>query len=262
MTTVQDIYEFVKALAPEAMAESWDHVGLLCGHAEREVTRVLVALDPFAPVCREAKALGAQLLLTHHPAIWKLDTVSDVTEQGRNLLYLIENGIAAINAHTNLDCAPGGVNDCLAAALGLTQVEVLDPVGTDVLGRPYGLLRTGLVTEQSPEEFVSYVKQALGCDGLRYADGGRAIRRVAVGGGACADALSRVAACGCDAFVTADVKYNGFADATALGVTLIDAGHFQTENPVCPYLAEQVQKQFPNLKVFLSKVHADCIKFA
>ena len=135
MRTVREIHNFLQTLAPEYMQESWDHVGLLCGRTNAPVTRILVALDPFAAACEEARALGAQLLVTHHPAIWELPAVNDTTAQGRNLLFLIENGIAALNAHTNLDKAPGGVNDCLAAALGLTEVAVIDPEGTDAQGR-------------------------------------------------------------------------------------------------------------------------------
>ena len=86
MTTVQDIHEFLKTLAPERYAYDWDHVGLLCGRADRPVTKVLIALDPFADACREAKEVGAELLLTHHPAIWSLSAVNDATEAGRNLL--------------------------------------------------------------------------------------------------------------------------------------------------------------------------------
>ena len=153
------------------------------------------------------------------------------------------------------------MNDCLAAALGLTEVAVIDPEGTDAQGRPYGLLRRGSIAAQSPADFACFVRQALDCPGLRYADGGRKIRTVAVGGGACAGELARVAELGCDAFVTADVKYNAFADAVALGVTLIDAGHFETENPVCAVLAQKLRMQFPEIEVFASKTHADPIRF-
>ena len=261
MRTVREIHDFLQTLAPEYMQERWDHVGLLCGRTNALVTRILVALDPFAAACEEAKALGAQLLVTHHPAIWELPAVNDTTAQGRNLLFLIENGIAALNAHPNLDKAPGGVNDFLAAALGLTEVAVIDPEGTDAQGRPYGLLRRGSIAAQSPADFACFVRQALDCPGLRYADGGREIRTVAVGGGACAGELARVAELGCDAFVTADVKYNAFADAVALGVTLIDAGHFETENPVCGVLAQKLRTQFPEIEVFVSKTHADPVRF-
>ena len=89
--TVRDIYNYIQTIAPEYMAMEWDHVGLLCGRMDREVSKILVALDPFLSVCEEAKALGCELLVTHHPAIWKLDTVNDQSISGRALLYLIEN---------------------------------------------------------------------------------------------------------------------------------------------------------------------------
>ncbi len=262
MITVQTVYDFLKTLAPEYMAYEWDHVGLLCGRSDRPVEKVLVALDPFLHVCREAKELGCQLLVTHHPILWKLDAVNDSTITGRDMLYLIENGISAINAHTNLDCAPGGVNDCLAARLGLEQVQVIDPLGTDEAGRAYGLLRGGVISATEPEAFVQQVKTALGCEGVRFVPGKDPVTKVAVGGGSCGDSLHRIHALGYDALVTADCKYNLFADAAELGITLIDAGHFQTENPVCGALAAKLQETFPDLEVILSKIHKDCIKFA
>ena len=115
-------------------------------------------------------------------------------------------GICAVNAHTNLDCAPGGVNDELAAVLGLRDVTVLQPSGTDAQGRPWGLLRGGETDEQPLAEFLQTVKRALGCPGLRYVDGGKPVRRVAVGGGSCADGMHEALEAGCDTFVTADVQ--------------------------------------------------------
>ena len=262
MVTVQTVYDFLKTLAPESMAYEWDHVGLLCGRSDRPVEKILVALDPFPAVCREAKELGCQLLVTHHPILWKLENVNDTTITGRDMLYLIENGISAVNAHTNLDCAPDGVNDCLAVRLGLEQVEVIDPMGTDSEGRAYGLLRGGVISATEPTDFVQTVKTALGCEGVRFVAGNRPVTKVAVGGGSCGDSLYRIHALGYDALVTADCKYNLFADAAELGITLIDAGHFETENPVCSVLAEKLQAAFPDLEIILSKIHKDCIKFA
>ena len=134
MATVKDILDCVQALAPTYMKESWDKVGLNCGHFNAPVTKVLIALDPFAEVCKEAREIGAELLVTHHALIWQPGFVTDETAWGRNTLYLIENGIAHINAHTNLDCAPGGVNDTLAEALGLSGIQVISPAGIDENG--------------------------------------------------------------------------------------------------------------------------------
>lgn len=261
MATVKDILNFIETIAPTSMKEDWDHVGLNCGHADRQVKTVLVALDPFRDVCQEAKEIGAELLVTHHALIWEQGFITDQTEQGRNTLFLIENGIAHINAHTNLDCAPGGVNDTLAAKLGLGDIQVIDPQGTDDQGREWGLLRCGNVTEQSLEQFLGTVKESLGCKGLKYVDSGKPVSKVAVGGGACAGFLKQAAAAGCDTFVTADTRYNQFWDAKAMGINLIDAGHFHTENPVCAVLAQKLQAAFPEIRAVLSQNHTDCADF-
>ena len=258
MTTVADILKFIETIAPRSMKESWDNVGLNCGHRDREVTKILVALDPFTHVCREAKEFGAELLVTHHALLWSPGFITDADPQGRNALFLIENGIAHINAHTNLDQAPGGVNDVLANTLGLENVQILNPVPGEV---PYGLIRMGDAQPQSLEAFLSTVKQNLRCDGLRYVDGGKPVHKVAVGGGSCSGAMYEVAAAGCDTFVTSDIKYNGFWDAKELGLNLIDAGHFHTENPVIPVLAAKIAAAFPEITVKISETHIDCAKY-
>lgn len=261
MATVNDILFCIQGFAPAYMAEDWDHVGLNCGHLHAEVNKILVALDPFMDVCREAKEFGADLLVTHHALIWTPGFVTDADEQGRCTMFLIENGIACINAHTNLDCAPGGVNDILAKTLGLSDISVINPNGIDEKGRPWGLLRIGSVAEQTIPTFLSHVKSTLKCEGLRYVDSGKAVTKVAVGGGACGSELRQAAAAGCDTFVTADIKYNQFWEAKNLGINLIDAGHFHTENPVCNYLAQKITLAFPEITVKISENHTDCAKF-
>ena len=262
MTTVHDILMYLEALAPASMKLEWDNVGLLCGKIDQPVRKLLVALDPFEHVCREAAEINADLIVTHHPLIFQpVQAVTDETDVGRSILLLASHSISAINVHTNLDCAPGGVNDVLAQVLGLQDIQVINPTGTDAQGCPWGLLRQGAAEQQSLEAFLSRVKKALGCPGMRYVDASRAVRRVAVGGGACAGELQAVANAGCDTFVTADVKYNQFWEAQELGINLIDAGHFYTENPVCPVLAAALQDRFPDVQVVMSEKHTDCAKF-
>ena len=254
MATVADILQFMETLAPRNLKMDWDNVGLLCGSKSSAVTKVLVALDPFEGVCREAAEIGAELIVTHHPLIFQAPTaITDETSIGRSIQLLCRHGISAINAHTNLDIAPGGVNDVLAAKLGLENIATVDPEG--------GLLRMGEVTAQPLADFLDSVKKNLGSLGLRYVDGGKLVRKVAVGGGSCAGAMLEAVDAGCDTFVTADVKYNQFWDAKDLGLNLIDAGHFHTENPVVAVLAEKLQAVFPEIDVKISETHADCMKF-
>ena len=145
MATVADILKFVETLAPRSMKMDWDNVGLNVGRANKEVKKILVALDPFTHVCEEAKDWGADLLVTHHVLIFRPGFITDATAQNRNVLYLIENGIAHINAHTNLDLAQEGVNDVLAKCLELENIRIIHPMGVDDQGREWGLLRSGEV---------------------------------------------------------------------------------------------------------------------
>ena len=263
MATVADILQYIESIAPPYMAESWDNVGLLCGRKDQEVKKILVALDPFRNVIEEAIEEKADLIVTHHPIIFmdQIKALNEDTETTRNLLTLVEHRIAAINAHTNLDLAPGGVNDILAATLGLGDVEIINPEGTDEQGRPYGLLRCGTVKEQNLSDFLAVVKESLRCDGLRYVDSGKPVRKVAVGGGSCADCMFDAAAVGCDTFVTSDVKYNQFRTAFEQRLNLIDAGHFHTENPTMPVLTAKLREAFPDIEVKLAENHWECMKF-
>ena len=256
MTTVADILKYIETLAPRSMKMDWDNVGLLCGTKSAAVTKILVALDPFEAVCKEAADIGAELIVTHHPLIFQAPkAITDETSIGRCIMQLCRHGISAINAHTNLDQAPGGVNDVLAQKLGLENVQIIDPKDG------VGLLRCGDVTEQPLENFLASVKENLNCTGLRYVSSGKAVRKVAVGGGSCAGGMLEALNAGCDTFVTADIKYNQFWDAHDLGLNLIDAGHFQTENPVVAVLAGKIAAAFPEIEVKISEIHADCMKY-
>ena len=262
MTTVRDLYNALFAFAPASMKYDWDNVGLLCGHFDAPVDTVLVALDPRPDVIDEAKKVGAQCIVTHHPLNFDAPrAINDESYTGRCILALAEAHIAAINLHTNLDVCPGGVNDVLAETLGLADVSVLDPIGQDAQGRPYGLIRTGMVQAQSLAAFAAFVRSALGCPGLRFADAGRPVRRVAVGGGSCGGAIDEVLAAGCDTLVTADLKYNHFEEAKYRGLNLLDAGHFETENPVCAVLARILREALPELTVLRAQDHKDETQF-
>lgn len=255
MTTVTDVMNYMENLAPHAMQMDWDNAGLNCGSPNAPVKKIMVALDPFEHVCREAADWGADLLLTHHPLLFRpVSALTDDSAINRGLMTLIRHNISHFCAHTNLDCADGGVNDALAAVLGLENISKVD-------GDSMGLLRRGEVPEQSLEDFLDTVKTQLHCDGLKYCASGKAVHKVAVGGGSCADAIPAVIAAGCDTFVTADVKYNQFWNAREQGLNLIDAGHFHTENPVVAVLAAKIAAEFPEIEVKISETHWDCVKF-
>ena len=250
MITVQQVEQSLFDWAPRHLAESWDTVGHLVGDPGREVHRILVSLDITEQVVQEAVDGGFDLIVSHHPVMnctWHpVQTLRTDDRQGRILTKLAENRISAICMHTNLDAADGGVNDVLAEKLGLTRIS---PLTEEKIGR-IGTLKC----EIPLVEFTHSVIELLGCNGLRYVDAGRPVHRVAVGGGACGCYIPQAIAAGCDTFVTSDLKYNDFLDTE--GLNLIDAGHFPTENVVCPALQDRLTEAFPAVDVLCSTSHS------
>lgn len=255
MATAKEIEARLYDWAPRETAESWDNVGLLVGSGEREVRKILVALDITESVAQEAVDVGADLIVAHHPVMnctWhKVQNVLDDNVQGRILTKLIKNDVAAICMHTNLDAAQGGVNDQLAAKLGVLDTI---PLNEEKIGR-VGTLSC----EKGLEEFLAFVVKSLGCRGLRYRDGGKSVHRVAVGGGACGEFIPQAIALGCDTFVTSDLSYHDFLDTQ--GLNLIDAGHFSTENVICSAIKDYLSNAFPKVEIVISTVHQDVIQY-
>ena len=251
MPTVREIEQALFELAPGEAAMEWDNVGHLLGDPDQAVERVLVALDITEGVADEAIASGCQLVVAHHPVMncrWTpVQNIRDDTFQGHLFLKLLRNNVSAICMHTNLDIAWGGVNDALAQRL-----ELVDPGPLC----ENGLGRVGEYPESvALADYVRFVCHALGCNGLRYADAGKPVRRVAVGGGACGEFEEDAIRAGCDTFVTADLSYHQFLDAAGKGINLIDAGHFPTEDPVCEKVITYLTDRFPELAVSKSASH-------
>ena len=255
MTTAHDIERSLYDWAPRELAMAWDNVGLLVGDPAQEVRRVLVALDITQGVAEEAVSLGAQMIVSHHPVMncaWhEVQTLRADDAQGRLLRYLVQHGLAACCMHTNLDAADGGVNDCLAKKLGLNDIFLLNDEKIGRIGT--------LSCEKGLEEFLRDVIELLGCGGLRYCRGSGRVHRVAVGGGACGEYIPQAIAQGCDTFVTSDLRYNDFLDTR--GLNLIDAGHFPTENVVCPAVKTYLEEHFPEVKTVISTSHRDVIQY-
>lgn len=260
MATVKDVYRFIDEIAPFETQMSFDNSGFLVGRGDAPVERILVALDITEEVVKEAVQQDCQMIVSHHPVIFHpARSITDESVNGRILLALAENKIAAICAHTNLDAAQGGVNCCLAQRLKLEEVEQLHTDGVDRQGREYGIGRVGKAHEKgmTAKVYADYVKKALGTSSVRFADGGKIVSRVAVGGGSCGSMLMDAVAAGCDTFVTADVKYDQYLEAKAMGITLMDAGHYATEQVVCEPLADMLSKHFPKIEVLTTKCHKE-----
>ena len=252
MAIVNDIYAFLNEIAPVRYQMDFDNAGFLVGDGSTAVKKALLALDITDDVIAEAVELRAQLIVSHHPLIFtplRHATTDDLA--GRKVLTLARYGISAICMHTNLDAADGGVNDCLAKKLGLNDVFLLNDEKIGRIGT--------LSCEKGLEEFLRDVIELLGCGGLRYCRGSGRVHRVAVGGGACGEYIPQAIAQGCDTFVTSDLRYNDFLDTR--GLNLIDAGHFPTENVVCPTVKAYLEEHFPEVKTVISTSHRDVIQY-
>ncbi len=241
MRTVRDFYDFLDEIAPFSSQQCWDNSGLLVGSFEKEVERVAVVLDLNKETLDQAISLEADLIITHHPVIFK----AQKTFLSDSLSYrLAENSISLIATHTPLDAANGGVNDVLCDLLELTKVEVLS------LSECENLLRVGFTDRTTPEEFAHFVSRQLSAE-VRFCDGEKEIETVAVCGGAGADFAKEIAELGIDAFVTGDAKYHEFLDAKEEGLTLIAAGHFETENPAMAILASRLRGKFSETDIIV-----------
>lgn len=234
-TTVADVWNWLNAWAPFDTQCTGDNSGLQAGSMSRIVSGVVIALDCTEAVIDYAVKTGANLIITHHPLLFV--PVKSVTEEslvGR----LLQNGISLISAHTNLDLANGGVNDCLAAAL---DVKVTGCFGEDNLGR-IGVLEQ----EMTPDDFAAFVKQKLHT-ALIYGAGNRAVKTVALIGGAGSDEVEAAIAAGADAYLTGEVDHNCYVDFAASGMTLLAGGHYATERVVLPEIKARFLKAFAHI---------------
>lgn len=229
--TVAQILELVDGIAPFELTELWDNVGLLAGRLDARVETVLCALDLSPSVLDEAKRKGAQLVVTHHPILFRgRKNLCETDAEGRLLCALVRSGISMIAAHTNFDNASPGVNDALAAALGLEDVEALESG-----------MRVGTPKQTDFGLFAEHAAAVLGGPVRRYGDPSRKLGRVAVLGGAGEDYARIAMEAGADAYLTGEMAYHKALDAVDNGLCVLEAGHAATEYPAISALRRGLQ---------------------
>lgn len=247
--TVKDILDFLNEKFPTETACDFDNVGLLVGDPCAEVTKAVVALDCTLSAVNTAKENGCQLIITHHPVIF--DPLKRVLA-GSAVYEVIKSGISVISMHTNLDIGIGGVNDCLCSALSLENV-------TKVAAADGYLLNTGEFSSPlNPDSLAEYIKEKLG-GRVKYFGAERQIKRILLCSGSGGSYISEVLKQNCDALITADVKHNQFLEAERLGVSLFDAGHFETEDVVTEPLKRLLTQNFSSIQ-FITE-HTTKIKY-
>ena len=240
MLSCQVVMNALERIAPRHLAEDWDNTGLLVGSYAQKVERILVALDVDDTVVAEAIERSADMIGAHHPAIFRgMKQLRTDLPLGRRLAALLTHGVAVAAAHTNLDITRGGVNDVLAARLGLEKLSTfITTAQTDGSAESLGRIGT-LPAPVAIDDFAHSVCKRLGVSHarlVRAAD--RPVRRVAVVGGAGAEFIDTAVRRGADVYVTGDVKYHDAQRAVEQGMHIIDAGHFGTERPVLSVLAD------------------------
>lgn len=262
MSTVENIVDYFTKVVPPEMKMDFDNVGLLVGINDRKVTKALVSLDITDDVIDEAISEGAQIILSHHPMYFDLKQVNDSSLVGKKIVKMLSNGISGFCQHTNLDSVTGGVNDALAKKIGVEIEGWLKGPNFTKSGIEYGMGRLGhLDSPMSMSEYLSFVKTSLNVNALRYHDAGKEVNKVGLCSGSGGDFVELASEMGCDTLVTADIKYHQFLAAKELGLNLIDADHFCTENVVVPVLAELLKSNFPEIDVVISKVHHQTAQF-
>ncbi len=232
MAKVKDFYGYLNSIAPFETQEDWDNSGMLVGDMDAEVKKVAVVLDITHEEIKKAKAIGADLIISHHPVIFS--PVKSVT-RGSVPYELVASSINALCCHTPLDIADGGTNDSLAKLLGIEVTRAEDPI-----------LRLGTVEPTTAENLAGKIAKTLNTK-VRYADAGRKIEKIAICTGA---GCSLIEAAGeIDAFITGDASHHNFLDCIQAGITLIAAGHYETEIVVVPVLVKKLQAQFPDIEI-------------
>lgn len=242
MSIVSEIYSVLNQIAPFQLTMDFDNTGILVGNRFQPVSHCLLALDCTEEIVQQAISSNAQLIITHHPIIFHpLKRINEDCVVYR----LIQHNIAVISAHTNLDLAPGGVNDALAARLGLCQcvgLEAVNPEQNIYLGR-VGMLEQPMTADA----FAKTAKEKLNAASVKFSDCQKMIQKVAVCSGSGGDCISAAVRHNADALLTADVKHNQFLDAVSAGISLFDAGHFDTEDVIIEPLCRLLSEQIPNV---------------
>ena len=236
--TVKDIYDYLTELAPLELQEDWDNSGFLIGNLQKNVTGILLALDVTSEVIAEAVRKNCNLIISHHPIIFHpLKNIQSGDDIGNRIISLTKNDISVISMHTNLDKTM--VNDVLIKRLGVFTYED---------NREF--MKIGyLENAVSLSDYIERIKETLKCSGIRYYDAGKEVYKIACLGGAGDDELLKAFQSGCDTYVTADIRHHVWLMARELGINLIDADHFNTEDPAIHTLCHKLQKKFFDLEI-------------
>lgn len=241
----RDITWLMEDFAPAKYAEAWDNPGLNVGDLDKDVSKILVALDATNEVIDEAIDKNVDLIVTHHPFLFHaIKKINYDKPDGRKIFKLIKNDIGVFAAHTNLDAVRGGTNDVLADLLGIKDTKVLALEKEDGIG----IGRYGVINEDITMGILAVrVKEALGLDAVRVTGNmSRSVSKIALCTGAGIEFLDDAVKNKCDVYITSDIKYHEAQQAIDKNIALIDATHYATENIIVPVIAGYLRKKLEN----------------
>ncbi len=247
MITVSELYKKLNAAIPSSLSCEWDNDGLMCcPKPDRACRKVLLALDVTEAIVDRAVREGFDTILSHHPLVFRpVGALTTEAAVPRKLIRLVENGVSVLSFHTRFDALTGGVNDALAAALGVKNPL---PFGNE--GEEMG--RIGEVAPTTLSDFAQKVKKALGAP-VVLASGNLPVRRVALLGGSGEDFIGAAKKAGADTYVSGELGYHRLSTAIEDGINLIEAGHYHTENIALPALAALVKKVDGEIELSLAE---------
>lgn len=241
--TVKNIYDKIDEYSPFSYALDWDNSGLLVGGFEREATRIHVALDADDDVIEKAILDHADLIVTHHPLIFRgIKSVTDEDFIGRRLLKLAENGVSMIAAHTNYDVAV--MSDIVASKYRLQNIRPLEVTG-ESNGKAIGIGAVGEVEKTELKAIVFSTKIGFDLDAVRVFGDNRAVNRIAICPGSGGSDIDLAVKSGADVYITGDVSHHEGIDAVAKGIAVIDAGHWGLEHVFVEDMTAMLRVAFP-----------------
>lgn len=242
--TVRDIADFMGQLAPLELKESYDNVGLMVGNPDDEIKGILIALDCTLEVIEEAKEKNLNLILTHHPLLFKKPSVITTENlQGKKIIELIKNNINLYSSHTNLDSVGGGMNDTILKLLGFDSFKILEQSKLPAFKENSGIGRIiELDYEIELEELCQRLKDKLNLKFLRISKGSKeSFKSIAIINGSGQDYFDMCKKQGVECVITGDTTYHYVSDYREMGMTIIDIGHFNSEWPVFKLLAKNLE---------------------
>ena len=246
---VKEIISAIEEFAPLSIQEGWDNSGLCVGSPEDEVTSVLLALDCTPELVDEAVSCGADMIVTHHPLIFKgLKKISVEDQVGEAVVKAIRAGISIYAAHTSADKVLAGVSGAMAARLGLKNVRILDEDGEGT-----GLGTIGdFDSPMTAEEAVNFVKERFSLKTMRTSRPVEGlVSRVAMCGGSGGSLISAAKAAGADLYISGDISYHNFF--TEKDFMIMDIGHYESEIEIVDILFSLIKKNFPTFAVRITQ---------